>query len=329
MEDENKQEIQDNNDNVQDNKNELHDDSIKQQEERKQQIYAIFQQLQEKNTLEDIHKKTHIALFKLEAIFNCDYEQFDRTIAIGFIRILEREYHIDLEIWIKDYDEYCQTHGLFKRDEYDTHSVGDVSVKIDRYEKRASSKWLNIAIAVIVIIVGGWYLFSQYYEDSPLPNADTYKNTDNSTDIDDDTNNTDTANNETVDTEDNATTIEENVENNQTQENNTTQEVALIDEEIVFSVDDAVSGKQLWLGVLRVESKKRTQHIVVGSLNIKGGEPTLFVTGHGKFNVKINGQDDSLRLNGSSPVYLYYNPGEQIRVVTDSEFKKINNGRGW
>ncbi|MDE6978201.1 MAG: hypothetical protein K2O85_01360, partial [Helicobacter sp.] len=139
-----------------------HEQEIQQERLRKkEQLERALNDLKTQYGIQGIHERTYIAVFKIEAILNKDYEQFDRTTAIGFIRILEREYNLNLSAWIEDYDDYCQAHGLLKTDEYDT-TFTDVNVKIDHYEKRASPKWLNIAIGIIVLLVIGGYLTFHY-----------------------------------------------------------------------------------------------------------------------------------------------------------------------
>jgi len=50
----------------------------------------------EENTLEEISQKTRLSAENLEKIFARDFGAFRKVQAMGFISILEREYHADL-----------------------------------------------------------------------------------------------------------------------------------------------------------------------------------------------------------------------------------------
>ncbi|MDE7316976.1 MAG: hypothetical protein K2N12_04500 [Helicobacter sp.] len=317
---------------------------------KKEQLEHALSDLKTQYGIQGIHERTYIAVFKIEAILNKDYEQFDRTTAIGFIRILEREYNLNLSAWIEDYDDYCQAHGLLKTDEYDT-TFTDVNVKIDHYEKRASPKWLNIAIGIIVLLVIGGYLAFHYldtdnalsildsnttkHENPSEPNANEQETSESEDEGEE------TINQETNQTEDNTTAPKEtnsttatapvapvaaatsapnvkpNAETNATSKTQT----------LTFNVGNDIAGRQLWIGVLYVSSKRRVHQIVTNELNLNVKEPMLFVTGHGRFSVGVDG--NLQKLNYAAPIYLYYAPDEGVRVISEAEFREINGGRGW
>lgn len=328
---------------------------------KKEQLEKALGDLKSQYGIQGIHERTYIAVFKIEAILNKDYEQFDRTTAIGFIRILEREYNLNLSAWIEDYDDYCQAHGLLKTDEYDT-TFTDVNVKIDHYEKRASPKWLNMAIGIIVLLVIGGYLAFNYLDtDNALSilDSNTTKQSPSETNAtetesgDDENEGEETTNEETNQTENNATAPTTAKDANSTAatapaaaaapavaaapaattsaptttskpaETNATTKT----QTLTFNVGDDIAGRQLWVGVLYVNNKRRVHQIVTNELNLNVKEPMLFVTGHGRFSVGVDG--NLQKLNYAAPIYLYYAPGEGVRVVSEAEFRELNGGRGW
>lgn len=304
--------------------------------DKQEQLNKVLLYLKDEIGIEEIREKTHIALFKIEAILNKDYDQFDRTIAIGFVRIIEREYQVSLETWIEDFDDYRQARGLSSVDEFD-NTFTDVNMKIDRYEKRTSSKWLNIAIGIIVLIVIGGYAAFNFLEfdnseeqdvnvsgvnatmpESVLPEDNESNESIEGYDIEHDTNASEVSSNTTMSAENNLTASYPDA----TDINNTSTAQVL-----TFSVGEDVAGRQLWLGVLYVNSKRRAHQVVTGEYNLDAKEPMLFVTGHGRFSVGVNGKLS--KINQSSPLYLHYAPATGIRVITDAEFRQINGGRGW
>lgn len=308
---------------------------------KKEQLEKALGDLKSQYGIQGIHERTYIAVFKIEAILNKDYEQFDRTTAIGFIRILEREYNLNLSAWIEDYDDYCQAHGLLKTDEYDT-TFTDVNVKIDHYEKRASPKWLNMAIGIIVLLVIGGYLAFNYLDtDNALlildSNTTKQSPSEPVTDTesgDDENEGEEGPNEDTNQTENNATTPTTDANSTlatapaasttpKPAETNTTAQT----QTLTFNVGDDIAGRQLWVGVLYVNNKRRVHQIVTNELTLNVKEPMLFVTGHGRFSVGVDG--NLQKLNYAAPIYLYYAPGEGVRVVSEAEFRELNGGRGW
>ena len=331
---------------------------------KKEQLEKALSDLKSQYGIQGIHERTYIAVFKIEAILNKDYEQFDRTTAIGFIRILEREYNLNLSAWIEDYDDYCQAHGLLKTDEYDT-TFTDVNVKIDHYEKRASPKWLNMAIGIIVLLVIGGYLAFNYLDtDNALAildsNTTKQSPSEPATDTevgDDESEGEEATSEETNATENNTTAPQAAKDANNTAATTpaaaataaqpapaqpaatpaaaaatTTPKpaetnVAAKTQTLTFNVGDDIAGRQLWVGVLYVNNKRRVHQIVTNELNLNVKEPMLFVTGHGRFSVGVDG--NLQKLNYAAPIYLYYAPGEGVRVVSEAEFRELNGGRGW
>ena len=66
-----------------------------------------FDKLKDMN-LKDIEKITKISATRLRDIINKNFEAIDSTRAYGFIRILERDLHLELKDWLKEYNEYRQ-----------------------------------------------------------------------------------------------------------------------------------------------------------------------------------------------------------------------------
>ncbi len=59
----------------------------------------------------EISKHTHMALNKIQFILDSNFEELhDRTTTIGLIKILEREYNVDLQKWQEEYNEFCNNH---------------------------------------------------------------------------------------------------------------------------------------------------------------------------------------------------------------------------
>ena len=91
----------------------------------------------EKIGLSEVSKRTHIEVENLLFIINKDFEKLGRVKAIGFIKILEREYKLDLANWREEYEEYYQEHKNEKNDEL------FIVVKDENKRKKIISKKRN------------------------------------------------------------------------------------------------------------------------------------------------------------------------------------------
>ena len=61
--------------------------------------------------LKEVTKRTHIETEYLEYMCEKNYEKLRKLNASGFAKILSREYDLDLQGWIDEYDEYCKENG--------------------------------------------------------------------------------------------------------------------------------------------------------------------------------------------------------------------------
>ncbi len=56
--------------------------------------------------LQEVCKKTHIEVKQLEYMINNQYEKLNKINTIGFVKIISREYKIDLSDWLEGFYEY-------------------------------------------------------------------------------------------------------------------------------------------------------------------------------------------------------------------------------
>ena len=107
----------------------------------------------ETNSFDGISKKTNIAKDTLERLFVADFGALQKTKALGFISIIEREYHADLDSLRSEAQEYYAQH---------TEPQGKRTVGIPVvHQKRGKSKWLLILVFGLLVYVS-WYFFTQF-----------------------------------------------------------------------------------------------------------------------------------------------------------------------
>jgi hypothetical protein len=126
-------------------------------------------------------------------------------------------------------------------------------------------------------------------------------------------------------------------------ESETTDEVVKIDEENTKSVDNTIVNDDekaeiiynitvnprvnLWFGFINLDTKARKEFITTESTPIDVGEQRwLLITGHGRLSVAS--ELTTLKVNDSAKHYFYIDSSE-IREINRTEFKTLNNGRGW
>ena len=106
----------------------------------------------EENTVKAISAKTNIAEDNIDALVASDFEKINRVKAMGFISIIEREYHADLSAVREEAIVYYE--GL-KEDESITIGL------LQPVEKKGKSK-LFMFIVFIMIGFAIWYAFINF-----------------------------------------------------------------------------------------------------------------------------------------------------------------------
>jgi len=106
----------------------------------------------EENSVRLISEKTNISEENLEALFAGEFDRLKKVKTMGFISIMEREYHADLSALKKQAVEYYETHLE------DEGVVLDVPV-IE--SKKGKSALFTFSI-LILLGVASWYFITQF-----------------------------------------------------------------------------------------------------------------------------------------------------------------------
>ena len=119
-------------------------------------------ELLEQYSIKEISAKTRIAPENIEYLQGRDWDMMRKVQALGFIKILEREYGIDLSDLKKECIEYYSEHS---------QGLGGENLELHLEDSRKSAI-LNIAqkalvsIFVIALAAGSWYIFVGKKEES-------------------------------------------------------------------------------------------------------------------------------------------------------------------
>ena len=106
----------------------------------------------EENSIKTISQKTKISDTNLEALFEGNFSALQKTKALGFIAIVEREYRADLSALREEALEYYSVHR--EESGYSTNQYIDE-------EKRGKSKLLIILVFGL-LIYATWYFLTQF-----------------------------------------------------------------------------------------------------------------------------------------------------------------------
>lgn len=199
----------------------------------------------------EIHKKTHISVAEINAIFNKDFSYFNRAKALGFIKILEREYGVDLSLWSDEYKEYDKDHA--KED--------GIFVSAEE-EREGSSRVVVVAIIVAAVAVALFLLFSQEPKDEPVV-------------IEQDL---------SVIEEAKEAVVQNSLDLNESEEEPVTEEIK--EEPVVAKNSFYIeSSRDLWIGIYYNDNGQREGNVSKGIVELDPNRNQVITLGHGDFKL--------------------------------------------
>ncbi|MDA7847966.1 hypothetical protein N8972_00560, partial [Sulfurospirillum sp.] len=110
--------------------------------------------------LKRVCDETHIEQKYLKFMVNCDFDKLDHINTLGFVKILSREYKLDLSVWTEAFEEYWVENRQEKED-------GGLFIVVDDQKK---SKKLLILVLIILLGVTFSIVFSLFQEKIDISN---------------------------------------------------------------------------------------------------------------------------------------------------------------
>lgn len=107
--------------------------------------------------LQEVSRKTHIEIKYLKYMLEKKFDKLNRINTLGFVKILRREYNLDLSQWVEEFEEYNQANK--KEDSNKDNRV----LQQDIAPKKSKSKVLLLLFALILIGIGFWYFNGMQY----------------------------------------------------------------------------------------------------------------------------------------------------------------------
>ena len=260
--------------------------------------------------LKEVSRKTYIEVKYLQKMVDKDFESLNRANTLGFIRILKREYNLDFDDWIREFEEYLN--------ENNNESVERLFADVK------PSFWQNklylFLIAVFVILIGG-FLYSYFYNKS---NNSLLPISDNTSMLHEVAENIETLSDVQNSTTDNFVSSDEEVITNDINSDTHTEDIPKTINGIAVLKPD----KKIWIGIIDLADYKRQNYLQSTPLDIDLTKEQLILTGHGLFSLQNNINNETLTFNSAETKYLYVKDGI-IKEINKEEFKSLNRGKDW
>ncbi len=290
--------------------------------------------------LKEISNRTHIEVKTLEWMINSQFEKLNRSSTVGFVKILSREYGLDLEEWLNEAERF-----------WSENRADDNSQKIFIVQKSKNGVKTVVVLIALLALIGilyGAYIFLDKkvdifdnsvakndtnfsYEETPVVNEAKEVLEKNITDKD---------LNDTKVLETNLTTNSSLIvvdEQNSSEVNNSKQVNSLelnsskelkIKSDTIANVDeDYISPKsKLWVGIIYLDNFKRGSFIGIKNFELNASRDQLITTGHGNFVLQFNGE--TKRFKSQKSIKLLVKDGN-ISVISNEKFKELNRGSLW
>jgi cytoskeletal protein RodZ len=294
--------------------------------------------------LKEVTKHTHIETEYLRYMCEKNFEKLRKLNASGFAKILSREYDIDLQGWIDEYNEYCKEHNG------DDNTGFTVAPKLPAYTpKTDNSTALTVILVVVLIIVAlVWVVkFTNILDNIELPSFDKNQSVTYSANavVESAKENLEAISqtiekvvqkDENITTESNQTQIDSNstsIETNATTELKTqTLNIETTKVEVpqiaapTNEIAKIIPTKNIWIGIKDIDGKNKRFYTTKNPIDLNLSTDQLIQTGHGELILEIDG--DQKKFSVQKPLRFVIQNGT-IRELEYGEFVKLNKGSQW
>ncbi|MDR1285531.1 MAG: hypothetical protein LBJ88_04940 [Campylobacteraceae bacterium] len=270
--------------------------------------------------LREVSRKTYIEFNYLKLMADKEFSKLERIKTLGFIKIIQREYDIDMDDWIKEFEEYFQENNQNKPKEKKPDDI------LKPHKNVSFSKKAYIFLAVLFLIL--FMIFAYSFTKGRIGHIESTLTNSNITYYDIDENKTD---NDVLQTAD---VLEETA--NASVEDNATQPTALIvdvlnnasKQNVIENLRATISpNTNIWVGVIDLATYKKRTYMQEHNIDLKLDKEQLVITGHGDFTLKMENKPDK-KFNVRNRVYLYINNGT-IEEISEGDFVLLNGGKSW
>jgi len=307
----------------------------------------------------NIAQATHLEESTIRALLERDFDALRGKNVKGFIKILEREYDVDLQTLLDEYNIYVDTQLPASK----TVSTGPVIQKSSGFshsQAQENKSYWYIWLAVLAVLLWAIFYFKLHQIFDFVPNlfgdkneSVEYSNSDTVVRAEEqlasggvvvpqfDENKTLINGEELANSEINASMLFDNNEtegnlsitvreSNATDDNESAEIPNTAEAELFIGDVVIVPKKQLWIGFIDVASGKKNTSTTAKPLVIDTKKEQLILTGHGDFSVEVkrNGKSETLKSKGEQARRYHVKDGG-ISEISYDDFVKLNGGKAW
>ncbi|WP_041956078.1 hypothetical protein [Sulfurospirillum arsenophilum] len=300
----------------------------------------------EKIGLQEVCKRTHIEVKQLEYMINNQYDKLNKINTLGFVKILSREYKLDLTDWLEGFYDYWAEHKA----EEDSHKEKIfIRAKSDRPYKKGA--WLFLLIFLIAGIFGIFSIFKveinfdimalldkarmETSQVSAFQSAPVVQETATSLGVKVEERVIETnSSNSTVQAV--VVSIDENL-TRKAESNDTNSTVSAPIPTLPESNTQLVNNvpknsailaptKRIWVGFINLETFNRKESSSDQNITIDLNKRQIIKTGNGFFKLSYDGSVEDFTEQGSTR-FLVENG--TIKKISDEKFVELNRGKNW
>ncbi|MDR1554934.1 MAG: hypothetical protein LBS39_02785 [Campylobacteraceae bacterium] len=272
--------------------------------------------------LREVSRKTYIEFNYLKFMVNKEFSKLQRVKTLGFVKIIQREYNIDMNDWVKEFEEYFQENEQSQP----TEKIADAVLESHKNINRNKKKYILFTILFLVLFTIFAYSFTKgrtkHIESIPIDSSITYD---------------DYSENETDENVSQILSIAEDANTSLANDtsDNVLQPIAKITdiesstpERIVKNFKAIISPHtNIWIGVIDLATLRKRTYMQEEDIALELNKEQLAITGHGDFTLKLENKPNK-RFNAGNRIYLYINNGS-IEEISESDFVLLNGGRNW
>ena len=292
----------------------------------------------EKIGLQEVCRKTHIEVKQLEYMINNQFDKLNKINTLGFVKILSREYKLDLSDWLEGFYDYWADH---KAEEESKKNKIFIRANSDRsYKKLAWFFLLMMFIAGLFAVVSIFKIDIDLesllektkfetqiagYQSAPVVQEAAKSLGVKVEERVIETNGTNTTVEAViVNIDDNATqrieSNESNISFNKVEEKNTT--ISTISKNKAMILPK----RKIWVGSISLDNFSRQITSDDKNLTIDLTKKQLIKTGNGYFILSYDGTDEDFTEQGSTR-FLVENG--TIKKISEESFIALNKGKNW
>lgn len=267
-----------------------------------------------------IYETTHISKAHVQALIHESFESFSSVQFLGFISILEKEYHIDLsELKKKGLSEI----------EQNTPDTSSNTLFLEDTHKKSYKKIYITLILFLSIFTLYFYINGNKPAEKVLSNEPTMQEMLDK-EIKQEVKVKKSVKPTVVEQNTTKEKIEDVKEEKQiqkvvvTKEQNLTKEIK--NKKAIKHSLTITTKKKLWIGYIELPSYKKHQQTFKGSLDLDPSKEWLILTAHGYVDVNLDGKVQNFKTKHRLR-FIYKN--NKLTKLTFKEFKKLNRGKAW